>query len=181
MAFRRQFRSFRRGFSGGRSRKQVPRWTAQATDLTLTAAAPLQVVSLYNPGTTIGAAVYEEESLFVRGVGRLTASLTAANNGGGFAALGILKKSAAVAPVSGGFADPSVAAQLAARDWLGVYNTQLPINGGTNGYMYTQELDIRVKRRLKGDEEIALVAVNGTGADSVIVTIDIRILIVIRM
>jgi len=38
-----------------------------------------------------------------------------------------------------------------------------------------------VKRRLKASENIMLVGINGLGVDSVIITIDVRILIVIRL
>jgi len=149
--------------------------------MTLTAAAPAAVTTLYLPGTTIGAGTYEEESLLVRVVGRLTASTLAATAAGGPIGLGILKSVSGIGVTVGGLNDPLVAGELAARDWLGVWNTQAPPNAGANGWSLNQPIDIRVKRRLKASENIMLVGINGLGVDSVIITIDVRILIVIRL
>jgi len=180
MAFTRRFaRSPRRSFSRSGSR-QVPRWTAQSSELLLTAAAPAQGLTLHSMGNTIGAGQYEEEGLLTRIVGRLCVQAT--DNGtvlGGPIGLGIAKAGTA-APTVGGVYDPLVATELAARDWLGVYNLQVPVNSGPQAWQRIQELDIRVKRRMKAEDLIQLFAVNGTG-DDITITIDVRILIVIRL
>jgi len=182
MALRRRFSGFRPRFSGQRTSRQVPRWTAQAVDQLLTAAIPNQAVSLYTPSTTIGAGVYEEESKLVRLVGRL--SVSPLDNGTvlpGPVGMGIVKTMAQFgAPVVGGLNDPLIASELAARDWLGVYNTQVPPQSGPNGWIRYIDIDTRVQRRLKASEAITLMLMNGTG-DDVVITVDIRILIVIRM
>jgi len=182
MAFRRRFgRSRGRSSSRGNSR-QVPRWTAQAVEQLLTAAIPNQAVSLYTPSTTIGAGVYEEESKLVRLVGRL--SVSALDNGTvlpGPIGIGIVKTMAQFgAPVVGGLNDPLIASELATRDWLGVYNTQVPAQSGPTGFMRYIDIDTKVQRRLKASEAIMLMLMNGTG-DDIVITVDIRILIVIRM
>jgi len=180
MQFQARRRFFPRRSFGRKNSRQVPRWTAQSTDLTLTAAAPLQFATLYSPGTTIGAGQYEEESLCLRIVGRVTAQPLAANNTSGYLGIGIIHTEN-TGLVAGGFQDPVVSTELAARDWMGVYNTQIPPNAGTNGWQLDQPIDIRVKRRLKGNSNILLIANQGTGVNSVVVTIDVRILIVIRL
>jgi len=76
--------------------------------------------------------------------------------------------------------DPLIASELAARDWMGVYNTQVPPKSGPNGFVRDIPIDIRVSRRCKSSEAIMLMMMNGTG-DDVVVTVDIRILIVIRL
>jgi len=182
MAFRRRSGGFRRRSSAAKGSRQVPRWTAQSAEQLLTAAIPNQAVSLYTPGTTIGAGVYEEESKLVRVVGRL--AVTALDNGtvlSGPVGIGIMKTMAQFgAPVVGGLNDPLIATELAARDWLGVYNTQVPPQSGPNGWIRYIDLDIRVQRRLKSSEAIVLMLMNGTG-DDIVITVDIRILIVIRL
>jgi len=125
--------------------------------------------------------VYEEESLLVRAVGRL--SVTPLDNGtvlSGPVGLGILKTTQAGAPVVGGLNDPLVASELAARDWLRAMTIQVPPQSGPNGWQWTHEFDIKVKRRLKAEERIVLAMMNGTG-DDIVITIDVRILIVIRL
>jgi len=172
----RRFRSGRR--SGGR--KQIPRWTAQADTLNLTAAAPTGQVVLYNPGTTIGAGQYEEESKLVRLVGRLCVRAT--DNGTvlpGPVGIGIIK-SQSPSIVSGGFQDPFSAAELAARDWLRVLNVEVPPQSGPNAWLFVHDIDTKIQRRLKAEDAIRLVTINGTG-DDITISIDIRILIVIRM
>jgi len=181
MAFRRRFSNFRPRSSGQRTSRQVPRWTAQTTDMTLTAAAPALVATLYSPGTTIGVGTYEEESLVVRIVGRLSARTLAATAAPGPIGIGLLKSVSGIGVTVGGLNDPFVATELATRDWMGVYNTECPPNSGANGWMFQKELDIRVKRRLKASENIMMVGINGLGVDSVVITIDVRILIVIRL
>lgn len=174
-----QFRRFRRG-SRSRGRRQIPRWTAQSLELNISAAAPTSFQTLYAPGTTIGAGQYEEESKVVRCVGRLCVTpLDNAHVLQGPVGLGIVKTSLG-SIVVGSTLDPLIATELAARDWLGVYNFQMPPQAGPNGFMHQQDLDIRVQRRMKAEEQIRLAVVNGTG-DDIVVTIDIRILIVIRM
>jgi len=180
MAFRRRSSGFRPRFSGRRNSRTVPRWTAQSLELNLTAAAPTSFQTLYAPGTTIGAGQYEEESKLVRIVGRICAQAT--DNGTvatGAIGMGILK-TALSSVVVGSTNDPLIATELAARDWLGVYNVQMPPQAGPNGWQRVQDLDIRVQRRMKAEEQIRFVAVNGVG-DDITITIDIRILIVIRM
>jgi len=175
-----QFRRRRaRSRSGGR--RQVPRWTAQATDLTLTAAAPALITNLYVPGTTIGAGGYEEESKLVRIVGRLSARTLAATAAAGAVGIGILKSVSGIGVTVGGLNDPLVGSELAARDWLGVYNMAIPPNSGANGWIRYQDLDIRVQRRMRASEAIQLVGISTLGVDSVVIDIDVRILIVIRL
>lgn len=169
----------RRRFASKMRSRTVPRWTAQATDMTLTAAAPASFVTLYNPGTVIGAGTYEEEVKLVRVVGRLTVSTLAATAAAGPVGLGILKTTAGI--TAGGINDPFVANELAARDWLWVGNTQAPPNAGANGWMRDYPLDIKVQRRMKAEEALRLVAIQGLGVDSVVITIDVRILVVIRL
>jgi len=182
MAFRRRFGGFRRHSSGARGSRQVPRWTAQSAEQLLTAAVPNQAVILWTPAATIGAGVYEEEAKLVRIVGRLC--LVPLDNGtvlSGPVGMGIIKRGANLgAPVAGAGYDPLVGTELAARDWLGVYNVQVPPQSGPNGYHYERELDIKVQRRFKAEERLELMLMNGTG-DDVVVTIDVRILIVIRL
>lgn len=173
-------RFVRRRFRSG-GRRQVPRWSAQTLDLTLTAAAPAGVATLYSPGTTFGAGAYEEEGLLVRMVGRLSARSLAATAAAGAVGIGIVKSVVGIGVTVGGLNDPLVATELAGRDWLGVYNTAVPPNSGANGWMYQTPLDIRVKRRLKSTENIMLVGVQAIGVDSIIIDIDIRILIVVRL
>jgi len=180
MAFKRFSGGFRPRFSGRKSSRQVPRWTSQSLEIQLTAAAPTSFQTLYAPGTTIGAGQYEEESKVVRIVGRLC--VVPLDNGTvlqGPVGLGIVKTSLS-SIVVGGTLDPLIATELAARDWLGVYNFQMPPQSGPNGFFYKQEVDIKVQRRMKAEEQIRLAVVNGTG-DDITVTIDIRILIVIRL
>jgi len=181
MAFRRRFAPFRgRSASRGNS-KQIPRWTAQSVEQILTAAAPAQRVLLYSPGTTIGTGVYEEESKLVRIVGRYTVQpLDNATVLTGAVGAGIAKSQFGAAPTVGGAYDPLVANELATRDWIHVMNVQLPPQSGPNGWQWIHELDIKVQRRLKAEDSIALYLVNGVG-DDIVITIDIRILIVIRL
>jgi len=179
MAFKRRFGGFRRRSFGAKNSRQVPRWTAQTSETTVTAATPVTNLPIYVPGTTIGAGVYEEEELLVRLVGRLGLAPSGANNGGGGVGIGILKTTNTTTIV-GGFQDPFQATELAARDWLGVYNHIWPLNATATGFSRDIPIDIKVKRRLKGEEAIRLSVVNGTGGD-IVVTIDIRILIVIRL
>lgn len=180
MAFRKRSFGSRRRFSS-RSGKQVPRWTAQSAEQLLTAAIPNQQVLLYSPSTTIGTGVYEEESKLVRVVGRLCVqALDVGTVLSGPVGMGIVKTQAGAAPTVGGAYDPLQAGELALRDWMGVYNVQVPPQSGPNGWQHVQELDMRVQRRLKAEDRIALMLMNGTG-DDVVVTIDIRILIVIRL
>jgi len=181
MASRRRFGGFRPRFSGARSSRQVPRWTAQSDEQLLTAGSPNRASTLYLPGSTIGATQYEEEALLVRVVGRL--SVTALDNGtvlGGPVGLGIIKTQASTAPTVGGANDPLIATELTARDWLRVMNVQVPPESGPNGWAWYHEMDIRVKRRMKAEDRIVLMMMNGTG-DDVVITIDVRILVVIRM
>jgi len=182
MAFQRRFSGFRRRSSARRSSRQVPRWTAQTAEQALTAAIPNQAVLLYSPATTIGTGTYEEESKLVRVVGRLC--LVPLDNGtvlSGPVGMGILKRGANLgAPTVGGGYDPLIANELAQRDWLGVYNVQVPPQSGPNGWSHVQDIDIRVQRRMRAEERLELMLMNGTG-DDVVVTIDIRILIVIRL
>ena len=177
-----QFRRVRRGFRsfGRRSSRTVPRWTAQTVDVTLSAAAPAVSQILYVPGTTIGAGQYEEETKLLRIVGRLGVHTLAATAAAGPVGLGILKTDVANLVV-GGFQDPLVATELASKDWLGVYNVAVPPNAGANAWHRYQEVDIRVQRRLKANEGLYVQAVQGLGVDSVVITIDVRILIVIRL
>jgi len=179
MAFRRRFGPFQRQWRGQKSSRQVPRWTAQTLEINLTAAAPTSYQTLYTPGTTIGTGAYEEESLLARVVGRLAIHADAATTASGVIGLGILK-TGFTAVTAGATNDPLIATELATRDWLGVYNTQIPPNAGANGFIRYQELDIRVKRRMKRGEELALICVSAVG-DDVVITIDIRILVVIRL
>jgi len=175
-----QFRR-RRGFrSSRRATRTIPRWTAQSLDQLLTAAAPTAFLTLYAPGTTIGAGQYEEESKLVRLVGRYT--VQALDNGtvlSGPVGAGIMRTQGS-GVVAGGFNDPLIATELAARDWLHVMNIQVPPQSGPNGWQWVHELDVKVQRRMKAEDTLRLVLVNGTG-DDVVITIDIRILIVIRM
>jgi len=116
MAFRRQFGNFQRRSFARKSSRTVPRWTAQSLDQLLTAAAPTAFLTLYAPGTTIGAGQYEEESLLVRVVGRIC--VQALDNGtvlSGPVGIGILKTQGS-GVVVGGFNDPLIATELAARD-----------------------------------------------------------------
>jgi len=180
MAFRRRFGGFQPRSFGRKTSRQVPRWTAQSADQLLTAAAPASTLTLYNPGTTVGAGAYEEEALLVRIVGRLCVVPDTATALSGPVGLGICKTQNGSNPTVGGSYDPLISTELTARDWLGVYNFQMPPNAGANGFQYMKELDIRVKRRLKAEDLIALKMINGVG-DDITVTIDIRILIVIRL
>lgn len=173
-------RRFRRG-SRSTGRKQIPRWTAQTAEQILTAAAPAQRVLLYTAGTTIGAGQYEEESKLVRIVGRYTVQpLDAATILTGAVGAGIVKTQFGAAPTVGGSYDPLVTTELAARDWLHVMNIQMPPQAGPNGWQWVHELDVKVQRRMKAEDTLALMVVNGVG-DDIVITIDIRILIVIRL
>jgi len=180
MAFRRRYRPFggRRGSRG--NSKQIPRWTAQTIDQALTAAAPNVGLTLYAPGTTIGAGQYEEESKVIRVVGRYTVQAT--DNGtvlSGPVGAGIIKTQS-TSVVIGGFNDPLIATELAARDWLRVMNVQVPVNAGPNAWQWIHEFDVKVQRRMKAEDLLRLVLMNGTG-DDITITVDVRILIVIRM
>jgi len=180
MAFRRRFNAFQPRSRARSASRTVPRWTAQSLEQQLTAAAPTAFLTLYAPGTTIGAGQYEEESKVVRIVGRC--QVQPLDNGtvlAGPVGMGIIKTQGS-GVVVGGFNDPLISTELAARDWLRVMNTQMPPQSGPNGWQYTHELDIKVQRRMKAEDTLRLVLVNGTG-DDVTVTIDIRILIVIRL
>jgi len=181
MAFRRRFSGYRPRFSGRGNKQQVPRWTAQSAEQLLTAAIPNQAVILYTPATTIGTGTYEEESKIVRVVGRLCVVADTATVLSGPVGMGIIKRGANLgAPAVGGGYDPLIANELAQRDWLGVYNVQVPPNAGPQAWSHVQELDIKVQRRIRAEERLELMLMNGVG-DDVTVTIDIRILIVIRM
>jgi len=98
--------------------------------------------------------------------------------------LGIVKTTSFTpAPVLGGFLDPQVQAELAQRDWLWTGNFRMPPNSFANAYVHRVPLDITVQRRLKQEEIVQVVATRGAdgGAGDVIIDIDVRILIIIRI
>lgn len=180
MAFRRRFSGFRRRSSAA-SKKQIPRWTAQTVEINTTAASPAAAFTLWTPGTTIGAGFYEEEAKLVRVVGQFSVVPTVGTVAfRGSVGLGIVKTQIDQVPVVGSFYDPLVAAQLSQQDWLRVMNTDVPPNSGANGWLQRHEVDIRVQRRFKSDEALKVMIVNAVAGD-ITISIDIRILIVIRM
>jgi len=156
----------------------VPRWTALSTTLTpaagtIAAFSLLDLESVLALGTNV-----EQECTVMRIVGQtsvIPAGDTAVSYG-----LGILKLSNATTPVFGGYADPIVSAQLVDRDWLRVMNGDFNTNALINSRLHRHELDIRVRRRLKQEEAIRLVCSNAAGGSDITVTIDVRVLIVIR-
>lgn len=181
MAFRRPFRSFRRRSFGRRLEK--PRWTAVSSDINPLAAGAASSVILVNPEamlTTGTLATTEQEFKVVRLVGHVTTRLTLATEvTGASIGLGILKTQVTTVTL-GGFQDPLIPGQLVQRDWLRVMNHDVPAAGGSNGFSLRQEFDIKVQRNLKSNDIILLAASNLAGGDDVIITIDVRILIVIR-
>lgn len=164
---------------GRRSPRTVPRWTAQSAGLTINAGAVgVQTLVSGDDASLLGDLV-EGELLVKRVVGHIT--VRPQGNVGGSAGIGIIKLSAAIAPVFGGFADLLAAQQLIDRDILRMMNMDWNANWLANGLQRREELDIRVMRRLKSDESLRLVVSNAAAGDQIIVTIDVRILIVIRM
>jgi len=180
MAFRgRSDTSRRRFFRRGQSRT-IPRWTAQTTDLTLTAGTAGAIILVDQDFlSTLGSAILERESKVVRLVGHVSVRTLAAGATGGSVGLGLVKTQNPSVTL-GGINDPLIVAQLALRDWMRVMNLDYPANAGANGWMLRQEFDVRVQRRLKSPDYIILAASNLAGGDTVIITIDVRILIVIR-
>jgi len=168
-----------RGFRGGsRSRKSVPRWTGLSTTLT-PAAGTIAAFSLFDPEAVLALGTnVEQECTVIRIVGQVSvipAGDTAVSYG-----LGILKLANTVTPVFGGYGDPIVSAQLIDRDWLRVINGDFNTNALINSKLHRHELDIRVRRRLKQEESIRIICSNAAGGSDITVTIDVRILIVIR-
>jgi len=123
----------------------------------------------------------EQELLLTRVVGRTTVSTLTGTIVGGGVGIGLVKAPAGSTVVPGGFMDPLVAAELGTKDWLRLCTTQVPPNAGPQAWLWSENLDVRVKRRLKGDDALILAASWAGGVNSVIVTIDIRILITIRI
>jgi len=118
--------------------------------------------------------------LLTRVVGRITASTLAATILGGGVGIGLLK-TANNAIVAGGFQDPLVAANLGTCDWLRLLTTQAPPNPGPQAWLHEEQVDIRVKRRMKELDGVYLACSSALGVNSVIVTVDIRILITVRI
>lgn len=184
MAFRRRFTRYRGRFaSRGGSSKTVPRWTAVTADTGVLAAGSTTAITLVNPEAILPAgalALLEQELSVIRLVGHVTTRLSAVTEvAGASVGIGILRTESTTV-TSGGFQDPLIQQQLAQRDWLRVMNCDVPAGGGTNGFLQRQEIDIRVGRKLKSNQLIILAVSNLANGDDVIVTIDIRILIVIK-
>jgi len=176
-------RLFRRRGPFRRRRSQVPRWSAVSADISPLATGTGGSIVLVNPETmlTTGVlALVEQELKVIRIVGHVTTRLSATTEVQGTSiGLGILKSQNSTVTF-GGAQDPLIAQQLVQRDWLRVMNHDVPAGGGTNGFVLRQEFDIKVQRRLKSNEFIVLCVSNTAGGDDVVITIDVRILIVIR-
>lgn len=164
-------------FGRFRARKSVPRWTASTGSL-LVAPGALTTSTLFSGADAGLSSLVEGECTVIRMVGQLSAIPAGAN--GTSVGIGILKLSSALAPAFGGFGDPLVAQQLIERDWMRVMSLDFNANSLANAIRDHREIDIRVKRRLKEDESIRLVVSNAAGGSDITITIDVRILIVIR-
>jgi len=160
--------------------KTVPRWTAVTSEIILAAGAGNAIILLDQDQLTMGSTILERESKLVRLVGHVTTRVSGGGNAGTSVGIGILKTQNPSVTV-GGINDPLVVAQMALRDWLRVMNHDVPVNGTASGFILRQEIDVKVQRRLKSPDYVLLVGVNVPGGDAVVITVDIRILIVIRM
>jgi len=182
MAFRRRFVPSPPRFRQQRASRTVPRWLAVSGDVANPlAAGALAATSIFNPSTAIASAaqVMERECTLLRLVGSV--SVRPNGNIGAAVGMGIVKKSGSAAAAFGGNWDPLVPTQMGVRDWLQIHNVDIQANGLVNGILHRWEIDSRVKRRLKEEEDIELITSNAAGGDAVVVTIDIRILIVVRL
>lgn len=181
MAFRRRFSGSRRRTSSPTNRTR-PRWLGSSFDVTLTAAAPALGVSLFTATTpAVGAAALEQEVKLLRVVGRVTTRTLAATAAAGPVGIGILKSQFPTTIVPGGFQDPLISTNLGTVDWLRLMTHEVPPNAGANAYNFVQDIDVTVQRWLKSVDSIAMMFIQGLGVDSVVITVDIRILIVIRI
>jgi len=160
----------------GRSRNKT-RWTAQIGEVTLLAGTANSVVLMSGSDAEVSTAT-SGECLVKRVVGAL--HLRPQGNVGGSVGLGIARQGGFAVPALGGFLDPLVAQQLLERDWLHTMSHDWNANCLANGVTMRYPLDIRVSRRLKEDQQLRLCMTSAAGSDTIIVTIDIRILIVIR-
>jgi len=176
MAFRRQFRNFPRRFSG-RSSKVVPRWAAANLDATVTQGTAQSLQILAASALGFGSSGVEQEATVIRLVGRLGVRVLGALAGS--VGLGILK-TANTGIVLGGFNDPLVFTELGTRDWMWFHNWDYPAGSAANSIYLDRDFDIRVKRNLQTEDFIRLSVTNLAGGSDINVTIDIRILIVIR-
>lgn len=181
MAFKRRFSGFRRrGSSANRGTGNKPRWIAFSGDQLLNTGTTA-FLNLVDPAT-IGIGTGLEQELRVdRIVGRLQVRLAAGTeNIGTGIGLGFIKTGVYSVTLAG-FQDPNIASELATRDWLHVANISVPPNGGTNGWHYVHPVDVRVKRNLKATDAIGLAMSNLGAGDDVVISIDVRILIVVRI
>lgn len=167
----------RRGFRRGR--RDRPRWIASVQQSNPLAAGTMALPVLFNPATlALGGAGTEQECLVQRIVGRLIVRPLA--NVGGSVGVGIVKTQAG-AGVFGGFLDPLVPTELAVRDWMWTQNLSWNGNAFANGHTFIRDFDIRVKRKLETDDQIRVAWSNVAGGDAVVIEIDARIVITIRL
>lgn len=182
MAMRKFFR--RAGGFRRRSNRTVPRWSAQSSGFSL--ASNASNFSTLVGGSTTGGLVgpIEAECKLVRIVGQIDLMVSANVTGNPAIGLGIIKSTGFTgAPTVGSTLDPLVATELATRDWLFACSRDVPPNAFNNAWIERIPLDIKVQRRLKQEEEVRLVATRPADglATNVIINIDVRILIVVRL
>lgn len=167
----------RRRYGRSRTKKSVPRWTAFSGSMAVATGAIGQL-TLFAATDAGLASLVEGECTCLRIVGQIGVipSTALASSYG----LGLLKQSNTITNAFGGFGDPIVSQQLIERDWMHVQNGDFNLNSLANGLMRRHEIDVRVKRRLKEDECLRLVVSNAAAGGDLTITIDARILIVIR-
>lgn len=167
----------RRRYGRSRTRKSVPRWTALSASMEVLDGT-IGTTTLFSGADAGLTSLVEGECTVIRIVGQIgiIPSTALASSYG----LGIIKLSNALTPVFGAYADPIVSQQLIERDWMRVMSGDFNANSLANAVARQIEIDIKVRRRLKEDEAVRLVCSNAAAGGDITITIDARILIVIR-
>lgn len=94
--------------------------------------------------------------------------------------MGFAKVQFGTALVVGGAMDPLNANELGVEDWLWFWNYDFAPGAFNNSAFDLRVVDIKVKRRLETNETVAFF-VSNPGAVGVTVSIDVRILITVRI
>lgn len=176
------FRRRHRWGRGFRSRRGLrPRWVGFSTDVTLATGTAAQTEWLRGGIAQFATANLEGEIVVRRMVGFVKIQQLANLAAAGSIGWGVIRTQNLTVTL-GGFHDPLVASELGNRDWMHVKNFDWGANTFNNGLALQEHgFDIRVNRRLETDDTISMVSTNPAAQVSVLVTIDVRILIVVKM
>lgn len=166
----------RRGFRRGRPDR--PRWTAAVLQSNPLAAGAISSQLLLSPAQLTSAAGLTQLLRTERIVGRLI--VRPLGNVGGSVGVGIIE-TANTGAVVGGFNDPLVPAELGSRDWMWTQNMSWNGNSFANGHTFIRDFDIRTRRRIETEEGLRVIWSNVAGGDAIVIEIDARILITIRI